>query len=196
MWLVLPKLGFSGTLHGSPRICTSQSKFGGASAYFNGNSSIEFQASEDWNFGSSDFTIECWVYLLSHGYPEPTTEGYNHFFSVIDQNTFGFKSWKDAYYLYSGTHDVRTTVGPILNRWQHLALSRNSTSLKIFVNGVQTGSSTISSTKTFGANNTAFIGSGWEGEFLHGYIDEFRVTKGVGRYINNFTPPISAFTNP
>jgi hypothetical protein len=181
---------------GSPQISTTQSKFGGSSAYFDGSSAISFSPSQDWSFGSGDFTIECWVYLLSHGYPEPSTTGYNHFFSVTNQNTFGFKSWRDAYYLYTGTHDVMTTTGPVLNSWQHLALSRNGTSLKIFVNGVQAGSSAISSTKTFGANDTAFIGSGWEGEFLHGYIDEFRVTKGVGRYSTNFTPPTSAFTNP
>jgi hypothetical protein len=181
---------------GSPQISTTQSKFGGSSAYFDGSSAISFSPSQDWSFGSGDFTIECWVYLLSHGYPEPSTTGYNHFFSVTNQNTFGFKSWRDAYYLYTGTLDVMTTTGPVLNSWQHLALSRNGTSLKIFVNGVQTGSSTISSTKTFGANDTVFIGSGWEGEFLHGYIDEFRVTKGVGRYNTNFTPPTSAFTNP
>ena len=32
-------------------------------------------------------------------------------------------------------------------------------------------------------------------EYFNGYIDEFRVTKGRGRYVANFTPPATAYVD-
>ena len=180
---------------GSAQISTAQSKFGGGSLFLNGSSYLSLPQSFDWNFSNGDFTVECWVYLLSQGRPEPEV-GFNHFFSVVDQNTFGFKSWRDAYYLYTGTTDVSTEIGPVLNSWQHLALSKNGASIKIFINGIQKGSSAVSPSKVFGSNGVAFIGSGYTGEYFHGYIDELRITKGVARYTTGFTPSTAPFPNP
>lgn len=182
------------SVNGNAQISTTQSKFDGSSAYFDGNGDyLTIPASSDWDFGTGDFTIETWVYLLSQGYPQPSI-GYSHFFSIINQNTFSFKSYNEAYYLFANNNtQVTTSVGPTLNAWQHIALVRNGTSLKIFVNGIESGSATIDASTSYGANGTAYIGSGWSGEFLHGYIDEFRVTKGVARYNSNFTPSTVPF---
>lgn len=182
--------------NGGVKISTAQSKFGGASAYFDGNGDmLSLPSSEAWDFGSSDFTIEMWVYLLSHGSPQPAT-GYNHYFTVVDQNTFGFKSSSsNGYYLYANSAtQVQTSSAPMLNTWQHIALVRNGTSLKIYIDGLEAGSSTIASNTTYGSNSIAYIGSGWSGEFLHGYIDEFRITKGIARYTSNFAPSVIPFS--
>ena len=71
-------------------------------------------------------------------------------------------------------------------------------SLKIFINGVQEGSQSsvsfsnnTSQPLTVGAITTA---TGWnENYYVNGYIDEFRITKGIARYTSNFTPPTAAF---
>lgn len=54
------------TRGGSAIIKTAQSKFGSSSAYFNGTTDyIQPSNSYDFNFGSGDFTIDCWAYSLS-----------------------------------------------------------------------------------------------------------------------------------
>jgi hypothetical protein len=185
---------YRASVFGNPTISSVQSKFGGSSAFFNGSSYISFPASNDFNFGTGDFTIECWVYLLSQG--TGGTGGYNHYFSVVNQNTFTFKSYEGYYYLYANdATQVQTAAAPVLNSWQHLALVRNGTSLRIYVNGTLAGSSTINANTSYGANGASFIGSPTNpnGEFLNGYLDEFRLTKGISRYNANFTPSTVAF---
>jgi hypothetical protein len=177
------------TRNGSPVISTAQSKFGGSSALFNGSSYLQMPASNNYNFGTGDFTIEFWLYLLSQG-----TGGYSHYFSVVDQPTFTFKSYSGYYYFYANSNtQVLTSSAPVLNSWQHIALVRNGTSLRIYVNGVVAGSSTISSSTAYGANGASIIGAANQApnEFLNGYLDDFRITKGVARYTSNFTPPAS-----
>lgn len=182
------------SVNGGAKISVAQSKFGGASAYFDGDGDyLALSASDDWDFGTGNFTIEMWVYLLSHGSPNPS-DGYNHYFSVVNQNTFSFKSHNQGYYLYANNNtQVSSTTAPVLNTWQHIALVRNDTSLKIFINGTESGSATIASNTSYGANQPAYIGYGWTGEFLHGYIDEFRITKGVARYTDNFATSVIPF---
>lgn len=86
------------------------------------------------------------------------------------------------------------------NVWTHVAVSRNGSTLRLFVNGVQEASSTVSGyldgandraeiitlgSNTYGANDNCF----------KGYIDEVRLTKGVGRYTSNFVVPTRAYPN-
>ena len=54
------------TAFGNAKISTAQSKFGGASAAFDGSGDyIEFDRGTDLQFGAGDFTIEGWVNLNS-----------------------------------------------------------------------------------------------------------------------------------
>ena len=65
---------------------------------------------------------------------------------------------------------------------------------KVFVNGVQQGSTaTVSTdiTSTYGVSVGATNGT--PQYQLNGYIQDLRVTKGYARYTSNFTPPTAAF---
>jgi hypothetical protein len=51
--------------------------------------------------------------------------------------------------------------------------------------------------RSFGTTDQLFIGQYSRDRvelYLSGYLDEMRITKGVSRYMANFTPPISAFS--
>jgi hypothetical protein len=80
--------------------------------------------------------------------------------------------------------------------WHHVALVRYGNTLTTYVDGVAgtpadcTGISFGDSGFTVqlgGVNNAPYDAP------LNGYIDEFRVTKGVARYTGSFTPPTQAF---
>ena len=77
------------------------------------------------------------------------------------------------------------------NTWYHVAVSGEVGSIKLFVNGVQEGSTYTGATSL---NSTAIttVGGLWAGSLYNtffGYIDDLRITKGVARYTTNFTPP-------
>lgn len=169
------------------QIVTSNSRFNDGSAQFSNGAYLSIPSSSDFDFGTGDFTIESWAYLNGHG-----GNGYNHFFSINQQDTFALKSYSGNYYLYANsTTAVSTTITPILNSWHHIALVRYGQRLFLFINGELKGESIISPTITYGSASEARIGlaNGTSGEYLDGLLNDIRVTKGQARYITNFTPP-------
>ena len=77
--------------------------------------------------------------------------------------------------------------------WHHCAWVRNGTSFKMFLNGsAVTSGVTISGAI---ADSTATLNIGRNGdniEYLTGYLDDVRITRGYARYTANFTPPTAA----
>src|SRR3990167_841583 len=50
------------TANGDAQVDTAQSKFGGASCLLDGTvDSVSAADSEDWNFGTADFTVDFWM---------------------------------------------------------------------------------------------------------------------------------------
>ena len=77
------------------------------------------------------------------------------------------------------------------NQWQHVALTRSSNNMYLYVDGVYQTSGVVSAGYTLDR-----IGYNGTHDF-EGYIDDVRVTVGVARYTGtgSFTPPTSAFQN-
>ena len=187
---------------GNAQISTTQSKFGGSSMYFDGTGDGLKQPTSqnsNWYFGSGDMTIECWAYFNS-------VTGYQ---TLVDFRTTGgggfssssFVLWVDAGTLsfYAGAYN---TASPLLSggsistgQWYHIAVSRYGGTTKLFLNGNQTATTTNAWAQTVSSTDILSIGATTDvsSNYLNGYIDDLRITKGIARYTQNFTPPTAAF---
>lgn len=197
------------TAVGNAQVVTAQSKWGGASANFDGPSgtggglSVPFASSID--IGSGDFTVEFWLrffyppssyssaWLISQ--PASSTPG------VLDQwsiwATKAGPNYRIAFQAISpsdtniaaGTHGVNLTNAT----WYHVALTRSGSTFRLFVDGASPVSvSGAGAMKT--VSHALIIGRNAAATSKHaGWIDDIRITKGVARYTSAFSPPTAEF---
>jgi hypothetical protein len=86
--------------------------------------------------------------------------------------------------LLTGTTSLST------NQWYHIAVTRQSGTVKLWVNGVLDGS--VADARNYSASGSLEVGISHVGNYFTGYIDDLRITKGVARYTSTFTPPAQA----
>jgi len=90
--------------------------------------------------------------------------------------------------------DYAVGAGRLNNVWQHLAVSRSGTNMRMFVNGIQAGLTQVnSSTYDLSIGNT-YIGGQKTGYKFAGYISNVRAMNGVALYTSNFTVPTAPLT--
>ena len=177
------------TAFGNAQISTTQSKFGGASIAFDGTGDyLSVPSSASMQLGSSNFTIEFWLYLATQGS-----------FIIYDQRSLSNQvvptiytaSGQIKYFVSANDRITGSTLTAAA--WNHIAVSRSGTSTNMFINGTQSGS-TYTDTNDY-IQNPVGIGTTLAAlsNILNGYIDDLRITKGVARYTANFTPPTAAF---
>jgi hypothetical protein len=183
------------TAFGNAQISTAQSKFGGSSIAFDGNGDyLNIPRSSQFDFGSGDFTVETWLYANTVGSVASIINTY-----ATSPSASGFAFQREANstisgYIYTGSTSVGATSASSIssNQWYHVAWVRNSTSLRMYLNG--TGGTNISTSATVNdTNNIMQIGREGTSFQWDGYLDDLRITKGVARYTANFTPPTAPF---
>jgi hypothetical protein len=186
------------TAVGNAQISTAQSKFGGASIAFDGTGDYLIPtASNIVDFGTADFTIEGWFYLNALGsdrcFIDGRSAGINN--QVLCQVTTDNRIKFGAVVSGSLSYFVESTSTFSANTWIHVAISRQSTTLRLFFNGELQSNASNSTNFTSGTDRptigaTGFVAGaqGWDG-----YMDEIRITKGVARYTANFTSPTAPF---
>jgi hypothetical protein len=174
---------------GNAQISTAQSKFGGGSMLFDGTDDrLNMPASPNLAFGTGDFTLEMWAYFTSTANFPTLTDSRVNASSTAGFN-LGLSSARVQIYTTSQVLIGASTLSA--NTWYHIAVTRASGTLKIWLNGVQdatVSNSTNWSDQTFvvGATPSAV-------NLMTGYIDDLRITKGFARYTANFTPPTAPF---
>ena len=188
--------GFAHTLTttGNPKNSITQFKYGSSSAYFDGADYLTTPTNGRFDFGTGDFTIECWIYMGVN------SNSYMIFTGGVTNSgnvNFGVNSSK-LYFGGSGGVIVLTGTTTLkTNTWQHVAIVRFGTSLTSYIDGVL--DKTVTDTNNYITTTEVSVGAYqaavgvWD---FKGYIDDLRVTKGVARYIKPFTPPLELPTCP
>lgn len=180
--------------NGNAQISTAQSKFGGASAYFDGTGDyLNVASSTDFQFGTGDFTAELWIRR-----PALTTG------NLIDVRPVGggagaywalyFPSTTEIAFYSAGGDRIRTTHGMVVDTWYHIAVCRASGVTRLFMDGTQIGISYVDTTSYLVSPVIVCASAhALTDAFLNAYVDDLRITKGLARYTANFTPPPAPF---
>ncbi len=179
------------TANSDAQIDTDFKKFGTGSGKFDGTGDyLSTPDHADWNFSTDELTIDFWV----------------RFNAVSGTQTFFYTQNTDQVYL---THTSPSTLQvnirngvdqllwnitwtPSVDTWYHIALIRGwggvADDWAVAVNGSSIGTTTDSITCPDVADTFKIAGTG-AGNYVNGWIDEFRVSKDVARWTANFTPP-------
>ena len=163
------------------------------SVLFDGTSSsylITSAQSSATYFGTGDFTIEAWVRVTSTPEQNASISSVNDDWQ-LSWFTDGFVFMPDT----SSTRKVNTSgAGAIsTNTWYHIAFTRQSSSLKSFLNG------TLANTGTDSANYNSIFGirigaNRGNNVGFPGYISNLRIIKGTALYTATFTAPTKPLT--
>ena len=187
------------TAVGNAQISTAQSKFGGASIAFDGNGDyLDASSSNQYAIGTEDFTVEGWVYVNEQN-PSNSPRG------LFQQSTTLFESslignialshrLNGKWHMYAKNTFYESSQVVTAQEWIHFALVRHTGSTTLYSNGSPVIN--VASDNTNYAGTVFGIGSIFSASSsfnLNGYIDDFRVTKGIARYTSNFTPPTAPF---
>jgi len=190
------------TAAGNAQIDTAQSKFGGASALFDGTGDyVSTSDHADLEVGTSDFTIDCWFFANHsgsgslHGICGKATDfsAATHSYALMINASNNLElsiSNGTTRSTMAGTTQFNdsTNVG-----WHHVAAVRSGSTTLLFVDGVLENSQTFSGAVPDLAE-ALVVGSNFESsDFFNGWIDEFRLSVGTAKWTSNFTPPTSEY---
>lgn len=172
---------------------------GAGSYFFNGAAYAQIEKGSNFSL-TGDFTIEGWVMMPT------TTNG-----SIFTMSSVSSSGWDydDSNARINGlslaTTSLQLGTGAAISfgssifearKWQHFAVVRSGTALKIYVDGIEKYATTYSNA-IGSSNSTPALGildkySGTARWYFTGHISNFRVVNGTALYSGAFTPPESA----
>ena len=190
------------TAVGNAQLDTAYKQFGTASGLFDGTGDwLTVPDSTDWDFGNGNFTIDFWVRFNT----------VNAIGGLISQFVSTASYWGIYTYsngkIYFDFHNptgagayTASTTSLSADTWYHFEFSRITTSAKFFIDGV---SQTLTEANAFdditfdNLASVLYVGNfPYGGAYVpfHGWIDEFRISKGIARHTSDFTPPTSEYS--
>ncbi|MBF0433100.1 MAG: DUF2341 domain-containing protein, partial [Fibrobacteria bacterium] len=158
---------------------------------FDGNADyIEIADSDDWNFGSGDFSFSTWMNSSGDRY-NPIFEQYTDYTNdtedlmairIFPNNTIEFVKYA------SGAATWKFSTGAVpTSEWAHIAVVRDGSNFKFYINGSNVGTETAFDVVDY--TGPAYLGIFSKGgdfsldDYL-GNMDEVRISKGAARSAN------------
>ena len=173
---------------------SSASKYGSGALSNAGTTGYWRTTSNPLAGGASDFTIEGWWNLSSFA----VTGYFLRLFSIGTglTNNVCVNLDTSGYVLFRINDSIQfTSTSPVLlNTWTHIAFTKQTYTYRVFVNGMQYGISSTTTSLNSQLSYPVYIGSESDGGggYINGSIDDFRITNGIARYVSAFTPPARA----
>lgn len=161
---------------------------GNWSNYFDGSGDyLTVPAQTALSFGTGDFTIECWVFYNALSSDQGIIDCRSSA-GVLQSWLLNIKTGGVVDFIYSGSARLQTAGLFSTNTWNHIAVTRASGTIRIFVNGAQGASVSYASAIDSSATNPN-IGRAIDPAGTNGFISNLRVVKGAAVYTAAFTPP-------
>lgn len=178
---------------GTAQIDTAQFKFGTASGLFSpgGGSFIDVTDNNgSLAFSTGDYTVDFWI-----RWNDVTNRQDIWCVSPGGTTIFLLKGAVNTLSVAAtgiGNVTVGTTV-VAANIWYHVAVTRQASLTRLFLNGGLEG--------TPGIDGNDYLGDDFRigestGNIVNGWIDEFRVIKGLAVWTAPFTPPAAPYSPP
>ncbi len=186
------------TFNNQAQLDTGQKVFGPTSLRLDGSGDyISIPDSADWYYATDDVTIDFRVRFNA----DPNHVGFlsqrfndSNLVQMYIQNG-------NTLVLHSSESGTKVSVSgpwnPTTGTWYHLAYVRSGNTHFLFVNGTDianSGQTDADEIPNIAANLDIgrFFGFG-SFQYVNGWIDEFRISKGIARWTSNFTPPPYAY---
>ncbi|MFA5379480.1 MAG: LamG-like jellyroll fold domain-containing protein [Dehalococcoidia bacterium] len=184
------------TANGDANTEQAEKKFGNASAQLSGTGYLTLASSDDFKFGTADFTIDLWVYPTSFAGEMCLVDALvlggagartDAFVLVVTATNGNLRIYK------SGGYSSSTSGALTINTWNHVAVANISGTFKFFIGGTLDATTTTIPSVTSGGLVIGRYADSAGGYFV-GYMDEIRVSKGIARWTATFTPEIAEYT--
>lgn len=190
---------------GTPVISTARSKFGGASAYFNGSGFIQSAASTKWTIGSADFHFSTWLYI--DGPSALDTNGKRRALlwavcsdsytdSRISIDGDGSTTGTGISIYFGSDHEVVTPFSISNQQWHYLSVDRFKGYVYISLDGVQmtrfSYAYAIGFQDYYGVKIGGRTTSG-QNNYFNGYLDDLLLISGSAVHLYDFASPAAPF---
>lgn len=191
------RYGLTVTANGNAQIDTAQSKFGGASALFDGSGDFLSIADDHrLEVGGSIFTFECWVRASSLTSTRTIAGKRGNATSQGHWLLRANAGQLQVYLSTDGASWATSMSGSTISTgtWYHVALVRIGSTFTLYLDGVSDATATLAGRLNDNSSSLR-IGGDSNGAYWNGWIDEVRYKIGEAVYTSGFTPPSGAFTS-
>jgi len=181
-------------------VSTLDSRFYGSSIKFDGMGDCQLvtDTNADFTLGTDDFTVELWYKQLSR---DTSGAGHSGGLFRISEDDFSY-AWDGNFHIsvsdggalnvaYDQSKTLNGTAGDVeLNKWHHIAVTKQSNLQILYIDGVERGRTTHTGIDV-DEGDRIVLGNytNHRNSVLDGYMQDVRLYRGVVKYTADFKPP-------